>query len=234
MSDISHRPTPQAVIRSCGLLEGIGEGASERLVQNSRLSLAAKGESIWFAGADSLFGAIVGTGYVKMTRSTPQGVDMAMEMLGPGQGFGIIAALEDRPFPLTATAVTACWYLRIPREEIKRLYAESVAFKDHIVSQIGPRIRRAHEMMSRLSAGRVEQRIAAVLFMLSESYGHAAEHGIELDVPLTRSDIAELAGTTTETAIRVLSRWQKQGLVSTEHQVITILDRENLQATLTI
>ncbi len=232
MSGPSHRPGSAAIVQACGLLQNVEPEHLDRLIQNSRVISAAKGETIWIAGEQSNFGAILGAGFVKMSRSTPQGTEIAVELLGPGQGFGIMTAIEGNPFPLSATAITACWYLRISRTEIQRLFDESSVFKDRIVRHLGPRLRKAHEMMSRLSSGRVEQRIAAVLLMLAESYGHATDQGVELDVPLTRTDLAELAGTTTETAIRTLSRWQKDGFVATEHQVITILSEPDLKAVL--
>ena len=88
-------------------------------------------------------------------------------------------------------------------------------------------------MMARMSSGKVEQRIAAVLLILMDSYGKTGKlGGVRLTVPLTRQDIAEMAGTTVETCIRVMSKWQKLGTVTTEHQVITVRDPEALTATL--
>lgn len=228
MSSVPDRPSNEAVIQSCSLLNSIEPAAIERLVGSSHMAYAERGEPIWMAGAKSEFSAVVGVGFVKMTKSTPQGTEMSVELLGPGQAFGLMAAIEGRDFPLSATAVTNTWYLKIPTRELQAIYADSSTLKDQIVRTIGPRLRKAHEMMSRLSSGKVEERIAAVLFILADSYGHQTKNGIELAVPLTRSDISEMAGTTTETTIRVLSRWQKDGIVSTERHVITILDQNAL------
>ena len=88
-------------------------------------------------------------------------------------------------------------------------------------------------MMARLSSGKVEQRIAAVLLMLGESYGKVGKlGGIRLTVPLTRQDVAEMAGTTVETCIRIMSKWQKAGVVTTDHQVITVRSPDALATTL--
>lgn len=232
MSTVPDRPSNQAVIQACTLLNSLDEEDRARLIACSHMAYAERGETIWIAGTPSEFSAVVGVGFVKMTRSSPHGTEVAVELLGPGQCFGLMAAIEGREFPLSATAVTNTWYLKLPTREVQAIYAASDTLKDQIVRSIGPRLRRAHEMMSRLSSGSVDERIAAVLFILAASYGRPGDGGLKIEVPLTRSDISEMAGTTTETTIRVMSRWQKEGLVSTERHVITIVDEVGLSRVL--
>jgi CRP/FNR family transcriptional regulator len=83
-------------------------------------------------------------------------------------------------------------------------------------------------MMAQLSGGSVESRIAAVLLMLAENYGHASDAGLVIEVPLTRQDIAEMAGTTVESTIRTMSSWQKQGHVVTKAKAVTIVNQDRL------
>jgi CRP/FNR family transcriptional regulator, nitrogen oxide reductase regulator len=225
---VTDRPSNRAVLESCSILNGIEPNAKEKLAETGFMAYAEKGEVIWMAGAPSEFCAVVGAGYVKMTKISPQGIEVALELLGPGQCFGLMATIEGRDFPLSTAAITNTWYLKIPAREIHAIYAVSSALKDQIVRSMGPRLRKAHDMMSRLSSGKVGERIAAVLFILADSFGRPGPGGIQLEVPLTRSDIAEMAGTTTETAIRVLSKWQKDKIVSTERHFITILDQTAL------
>ncbi len=83
-------------------------------------------------------------------------------------------------------------------------------------------------MMARMSMGRMEQRLAAVLLILMDSYGQPQKLGTRIVVPLTRQDLAEMAGTTVETAIRIMSKMQKEGIVKTDRQMITVLDPASL------
>ncbi len=216
------------------MLAGLDAESLNNLVQASTMVLARKGEVIWLAQSPALFCGVVNSGFVKMTRTAPSGAEMVMELLGPGQCFGLLAVIESRPYPLSALASTDVWYLKSSADAMREAYAHSSSLKDQVVRMIGPRLRRAHDMMSRLSSGRVEERLAAVLFILSDSYGEDTATGVRLEVPLTRQDLAEMSGTTTETAIRVLSKWQKAGIVSTEHHVITIRDLAALQAAMQV
>jgi CRP-like cAMP-binding protein len=233
LSGVPDRPSKQAVIGACSILNPLAEHEIDALMEHCQMAYAERGEAIWIAGAPSDFVAVVGTGFVKMTRTAPQGAEIAVELLGPGQCFGLLAALEGRIFPLSAVAVTHCWYLKAPTRILQELYKTNQHLRDQMLRALGPRLRRAHEMMARLSSGKVEQRIAAVLLILGESYGRTGRlGGVRLNVPLTRQDIAEMAGTTVETCIRVMSRWQKAEIVTTDHQVITLRKPDALNAAL--
>jgi CRP-like cAMP-binding protein len=224
------RPSIRQTLGSCTLFNALSPDELEALSEGSFPAYAERGEPIWLAGADSHIGIAIGTGFVKMTRSSPQGVEIAVELLGPGQVAGLLTAVEGRSYPLSATAVTSCHYVKIPSPLFLSVYKSSNALKEQIVRTLGPRLRRAHDMMTRMSTGRVEGRIAAVLLILADSYGTEGPEGEEIAVPLTRQDLAEMAGTTTETAIRVMSRWQRSGIVTTTQQRITIRDAAALSA----
>lgn len=231
-TDVPERPSNISVLEACTLLNALTAEERFELSGGSFMAYAERGEAIWLSGSPSLFAAVVGVGFVKMTRPTSQGMEVAVELLGPGQCFGLMAVLEGRPFPLAAVAVTNTWYLKMPTHAIQPLYQRSGALKDQIVRAIGPRLRRAHDMMGRLSSGRVEERLAAVLVLLADTYGLEDDGAVLLQVPLTRQDLSEMAGTTVETTIRIMSRWQKEELVSTDQRRIRILDGAALEETM--
>lgn len=233
MPEVPDKPSLVAVIEACSVMNALTQVERIRLAEHSYMAYAERSEAIWLAGGSSEFFGVVGSGFVKMTRTTPQGAEVAVELLGPGQCFGLLAALEGRVFPLSAMAVTHCWYLKVPTRVLLEMYRENTQLRDQMLRTLAPRLRRAHDMMARMSTGKVEQRIAAVLLILSESYGRVGKlGGIRLTVPLTRQDIAEMAGTTVETCIRVMSKWQKSEIVTTDRQVITVRSPDALSAAL--
>jgi len=232
VTEIPEKPAVNAVIKSCSILNALTAEEHDQLASHGFMAYADRGEVIWLAGSPSHTVCIVGSGFIKMTRSTPQGAEVAIELLGPGQCFGLLVAIEGREYPLTAVAVTKTWYLKIPTRSVMEIYASNINLKDHILRTLGPRLRKAHDMMARMSMGRMEQRLAAVLLILMDSYGQPQKVGIRIEVPLTRQDLAEMAGTTVETAIRVMSKMQKEGVVKTDKQMITILDAASLSESL--
>lgn len=233
MVAVPEKPSVLAIIEACSVMNPLPVSERTKLAEQSFMAYAERSEAIWLAGAASEFFGVVGNGFVKMTRTAPQGSEVAVELLGPGQCFGLLAALEGRVFPLSALAVTNCWYLKAPTRLLQEMYKSSANLRDQMLRALAPRLRRAHDMMARMSSGKVEQRIAAVLLILGESYGRTGKlGGIRLNVPLTRQDISEMAGTTVETCIRVMSKWQKAEIVTTEHQVITLRNVDALNAAL--
>jgi CRP-like cAMP-binding protein len=226
--EVPERPSNLAALEACTLLNALTERERAELADHSFMAYAVRGEMLWAAGSPSDVVGIVGAGFLKMTKYSPKGQEVAMELLGPGQCFGLLAAIEGRAFPLNAIAATNTWYLKIPTRILQPIYQASAGLKDQVVRAIGPRLRRAHDMMSRLSSGRVESRIAAVLLILADSYGLDTGTGVEIAVPLTRQDISEMAGTTVETTIRVMSRWQKDRVISTNNKHIAIIDPHSL------
>jgi CRP-like cAMP-binding protein len=75
----------------------------------------------------------------------------------------------------------------------------------------------------------VKNRIAHILVMLSEKFGEQTAHGLLLQLPLSRKDLADMAGTSTETASRIMSRFQEDGLITSGRQWVAINDRNRLK-----
>lgn len=232
MPDLTNAPSNLQVLRASTLLNSLAEEEIGALAGTAHMAFAERGSVIWLNGAEMDFFGVVGVGFVKMMRSTAAGQDVTTELMGPGQVFGLLGVLDGTGCPQTAQAVCNTWYLKVNKREFLDVYRKNVVLKEHLLRRTTQRLRGSFEMFARMSTGKVEQRIAAILFMLADSYGVDNGEGIVLEVPLTRQDIAEMAGTTVETTIRILSGWQKRKIVETNHKQITILDVQEMKSLL--
>ena len=97
------------------------------------------------------------------------------------------------------------------------------------IMYLGEKLMKAHEMMISLAASKVDRRIAAFLLGLSEKHGSLVPQGIRINLRLTRQDIADITGTTVETAIRVMSRFTKQGMLITDAKHVIITNKKKLK-----
>ena len=224
--------TVRSILRSSHLLRALSDDEFDSLAVDCRMYRVEKSETIWTHGSTVDFFGLVGFGFVKMTKTTPTGTDVSLEIMGPGQIFGLLGVLTGDGCSLTAVALTDSVYVRIPKGAFERVYEGSGPLKDKLLRKTAFRMHQKLDFMAMLSTGKVEERIAAVLFILAESYGELDGRLIRVGVPLTRQHIAELAGTTTESTIRTLSKWTHDGLLTTEHQFITIQDVPGLEAKL--
>jgi len=228
MFDSTQKPSVQSLLQSSTLLNALTPAEMETLATASRAVRVDRGEIIWMTGEEVDYFGLAGTGFVKMVRGNADGTDVAVELMGPGQIFGMMGTITQTGCPLTAVAVTDMWYVRIPKRPFLDIYEKNDRMKDRLVRRMTVRLHGAMDLMARMSSGRVDERIAAILFILSDSFGERHGKKLTLQVPLTRQEISEMAGTTVESCIRVMSRWQKEGIVSTDKHIVTILDEDRL------
>lgn len=188
------------------------------------------GETICFAGdpAERLY--VVADGNVKLMQHTFSGQDVMLDVLKPGEFFGSLAILGDDEYSETAVAQTACCVISIGADEFRMILQDSPQVALKVIDIIAGRLKSAHEMIRQLSSHSVEQRIAHVLLKLADKLGQEKEVGLLIQLPLSRSDLAELVGTTTESASRVMSQFQKDGLIRSGRRWVAITDREGLMA----
>lgn len=232
MSTTSEKPSAISVLQSSTLLNALNASEMERLTAVARVVRATRGEVIWNSGAEVDFFGLAGSGFVKMVRSCVDGTDVTVELMGPSQIFGLMGTITGTGCPLSAVAVTDLWYARLPKSVFLEIFEKSVPMKDRILRRTAVRLHGMVDLMARMSSGKVDERIAAILFILAESYGEREGKALRLQVPLTRQEISEMAGTTVESAIRTMSKWQKEGLIATDQHIITILDERGLSRVL--
>jgi CRP-like cAMP-binding protein len=188
------------------------------------------GETIYFEGdpAERLY--VVASGKVKLERHTLSGKNILLDLLTPGEFFGSLSALGDEIYPDTAQAQTAVCVLGIGAENFRKILDAYPPVALKVLDVTASRLKEAHERIRQLSAHSVEHRIAYTLLKLAEKFGKQQEVGLLIQVPLSRDDLAEMTGTTTETASRVMSQFQKDGLIASGRQWVAITDFEGLRA----
>ena len=200
-----------------------------RIAAVSTLKEVEKGDEIFSEGepAEAFYAVI--SGRVKVIKSTPAGKEIILEIFGPGDPLGAVVAYEGRPFPATARALEPTRCLVTPRQAFFRLLAEHPTLVRGLLSGLTMRLIELTNRLADLSGAKVEERIARLLVHRLEEMGRPERGGIFLPFALSRQEIADLSGTTIETAIRVMSRWGKNGLVRTEADGFVVLDRAELE-----
>jgi CRP/FNR family transcriptional regulator, nitrogen oxide reductase regulator len=165
---------------------------------------------------------VLAEGRVKVVRETDEGQEVILRLIQPGDIFGGAGGWGEPNYPATARAQEDAVVLQLPAETFGDLIAHQPAFALAVVHELGQRLRTAEARVRELQTERVERRIARVLLRLANKTGRSTAKGIELGSPLTRQDLAELAGTTLSTASRTLSAWDQQGIVIASREHVTI------------
>jgi len=164
---------------------------------------------------------IVAEGRVKVLKHSSSGREFIIAFFGPGEVFGEVAVFENKPYPASAQAVAETKVVGIKTEDFLSFLANRPQVALRIINVLGGRLRDAQGRLRDLAGERVEQRLASVMLMLSAKLGPA--------LPFTRQEIADMTGTTIETAIRVMSNLRDRGIIRSARGKVIIHDEEKLR-----
>jgi CRP-like cAMP-binding protein len=180
------------------------------------------GEYIFMEDDPSDWLYIVSRRRVKIIKHTLSGRDVILELKSPGEIFCCTAVLDNKPYPESAQSKGASSAIRIKRRDLLKLIDAYPFLKVGIVNYLNEKLTDAYDMLQSLSTEIVEKRIATVLLKLSEKTVTGNDEYRQIDFTLTRREIAEMVGTSTETCIRILSRLQKLGMVQSSRKRILV------------
>lgn len=153
-------------------------------------------------------------GQVRLYKASANGRVTTLETLGPGHIFGAISALEQDTYPASAEGVTAGVAWCLPRCVLLQLLGEDPRIGVEVLRIVSGRLREAQERLRSFAQDAVPARLARALLDAS----------CDGEARLTRRALAEAAGTTVETAIRVLRRFECDGLLHGEVGLLQIRD----------
>ncbi|MDG1130882.1 MAG: Crp/Fnr family transcriptional regulator [Paracoccaceae bacterium] len=161
-------------------------------------------------------------GYVRVVRITPTGDQVTALHIPAGQLLGIAKALGRDTYPATAMAATESVVLSWPTRLWDSYSTDYKGFATETYKTVGTRLGELNNRIVEMATQQVEQRVANALLRLVNQTGRKTPDGIEIDFPITRQDLSELTATTLHTVSRLLSAWEKQGLVQSKRKRITV------------
>jgi CRP-like cAMP-binding protein len=217
-----------AALKSSTVFAGLPAREIEALAGSAREETYRAREYVFMEGDPARWLCMVVSGRVKIVRHSRTGKDVVLDLLGPGGLFGGVAVIEKRPYPAAAQAAEPTTVLKIPAEALTAATERHPDLIKEIALMIGRRLRDAHDAVKSLSVDPVEARLAATLLRLAERDGARTKTGLALPFHLTRQSLADMTGTTVETAIRSVSRWLKAGHVIDEGGRLVITDKAAL------
>jgi CRP-like cAMP-binding protein len=161
-------------------------------------------------------------GEAKLTQVTPEGHQMLVRFAAPGEELGIIAALRDAAYTLSAQAVGDCLALVWDGETFTGLMQRYPQIALNALDTVADYYKRLLDRYQELATERVAQRVARTLLRLARQAGQREEEGVLIGLPLSRENLAEMTGTTLYTVSRILSGWEEQGFVEAGRERVLI------------
>lgn len=206
----------------------------ERLAELSAIATTTqlrRGEFLWRAGDVLPNLIVVQKGLVKLVRHTCRGRAIC-GLFGPGETVDDLALVRGVPCPTDAITVSeTVTVVSVPRNEVLKAFERDPRLFLALACSVEQKVESLFDKIDVLSAGSVEARLATLLLKLNDRFGDDFDDGTsEIPVALSRRDLAELVATSFETAIRIMSRWEREGLLETTRRGFTLRDVTRLTA----
>ncbi|MFC0219911.1 CRP-like cAMP-binding protein [Pseudochelatococcus lubricantis] len=217
-----------SLVRALPLFSRVSDAELSRLMTRAAGRRVPKGEAVFEQGkvADTFY--LLLHGRLKVSQVTPDGQQVMVRIVHPGDLFGFARALNRPDYPGTARAAVDSIVVGWPMSDWDAVVEANPRLAINAMQTIGERLDEAHTRLREMSTQEVERRIAHAVLRLAEKAGRQEAGGTRIDFPITRQDIAEMTGTTLHTVSRTLSAWEGQGLVESGRQKLTVCDADGL------
>src|SRR5213080_4312624 len=171
---------------------------------------------------------VVASGHARAIRAHADGRTIALAHFGPGDIFGELAMFDDERRSATVETLDDVEAIAILGADMRRLLREHPDIAVKLVIALGRRMRAANERLARQSFQTVQSRVAVVLSGLVEQARQEGAGERDVLVKITQSDIAQLAGSSRESASRFLAVLERAGLITQGRGRITVHDPDGL------
>ena len=217
----------QCIVRQLNSLKELTRDELIRISHCKTSKIIKRGE-ILFNEGDHVNGVFcIKDGVCKVSKMSENGRDQVIKLIKKGDLLGERSLITGGPANLTARALNDMEICFIPKEEIVRDLKRNNNFTMSMLKDLAESLRNADEVIVDMAQKTVKQRLAETLIHLDKKFEKDDEGYI--DVYLTREDIANIIGTATESAIRILSDFKKNGLIDFKGKRINILDVRGIE-----
>ena len=212
-------------IASIPLFEGLSAQQQEELSMIVADQVFRRGQSIFSEGDDAIGFYVVVTGRVKIFKLSLEGKEQILHIFGPGEPFGEVPVFTGQHFPANAEAMEESRIFFFARDSFVALIKKTPSIALNMLAVLSVRLRRFTHLIDDLSLKEVPGRLSAYLLYLSEQEKGASD----LELTITKSQLASLLGTVPETLSRIFDKMSRLGLIELDGPRIKILDRQGIE-----
>ena len=218
----------RSLIAGLSPFQGVAPADLDRMLQKARSLRIAKDKTVFEQESEAQSFFLLIAGHVRVVKTTPDGQQVIVRYISPGELMGIAQALGRSTYPASAIAAVDCVVLAWPGHLWSEFASAFPNFGANTYKTVGTRLHDTHSRIVEMATEQVEQRVAHSLLRLVKQTGKTTDEGILIDFPISRQDIAEMTGTTLHTVSRLLTSWEDKGLVKSGRQKVTIVEPHRL------
>lgn len=217
----------QCIVREFSAIKALNKDELLKIADCKTSYAVKKGETVFDEG-DALNGIYcIKDGICKLSKLSDNGKDQIVKLVKKGELLGQRSLISEESTNLSAVAVEDMQVCFIPKQEILQFFNENNQFSLNMMKSVCGDLKDADDNMVNLAQKTVKQRLAETLLKLETDFG-IHEDG-SLKIQLSREEIAGMIGTATESCIRLLSEFNKEGWISLQGKKITLSNKKELQ-----
>lgn len=220
--------TLETELRGVSVFSGLGDADVAEVARHALLRRLSPGESAFEQGQVADLFYLLTEGRLKVTQVTPEGKQVVMRLVDPGEFCGMAPALARKDYPAACRAIVASRLIAWPTSYWPQLMETHPKVALGVTQTLGRQVNEVHARIAELATEDAARRIAHAILRLAERAGKPTEEGLRIDFPLTRQDIAEMSGTTLHSVSRIVAAWTAQGLVSGGRRRLVVQDMDAL------
>ena len=211
------------------LFRGLPPSALESAAVCARVRRLPKDMRIFNQGDDGVRAHAVIEGSVRIAQSGSDGAQVVIRFIGPAEMFGTVSLFTDGRYPADAITLAETLEASWSEDELLELMGRYPQIAINVIRIIGKRLQEVQDRVRELATQRAERRVAHAVLRLARQAGHSTVDGMAIEFPLRRRDVADIAGTTLHTASRILTGWEKAGLLTSHNQHLTIRNTSEIR-----
>ncbi len=217
------------VVRQAPLFTALDDEAAAALQGSMTQVDLPRGDVLFHEGdpGDRLY--VIVEGKVKLGRTSTDGRENLLAILGPGEMFGELSLFDPGPRNATATAVADSLLLGLGTDELHAWLSGRPDVARQLLAALARRLRRTNEALADLVFSDVPGRVGKALLDLSERFGRPADDGLRVAHDLTQEELAQLVGASRETVNKALADFAARGWLRLEARAVVLLDIERLR-----
>jgi len=214
--------------RFMNLFHSLPPEALEVFNRSKVVNFYKKGQLLFYEGSKPLGVYCINSGRVKLYKTGEDGKQHILRIYGKGEILGLASIFAGRDYTTSAEAIEDSVICFIEKSGFFPFLSRYPNLALEVIRNLSQEVMTEEEQIQVLALKTADQRLAQLLLMLKETFGHPENSHIVLSLPLSRKEMAEMIGTTPETVIRLLKQFEKRGFVEIRGRRIVILDTEAL------
>ncbi|MEZ7498805.1 Crp/Fnr family transcriptional regulator [Flavobacterium sp. Arc3] len=217
----------QCIVREFSSLKALNKDELVKLAGCKTSRIIRKGEVIFEEGENVNGIFCIKDGVCKLTKLSPNGKDHIVKLVTKGELLGQRSMISDEPVHLSAVALEDMEVCFIPKTEVMGFFDKNNQFSMNVMKTICGDLKEADSHTVNMAQKTVKERLAQTLLYLNDTFGKNEDDSLKIQ--LSRDELASIIGTATESCIRLLSDFNKLGLINLVGKKITITDINKLK-----